>query len=195
MSWAIYLMIRICTKEKSCPIPILVLWELDKSLKLSFTDFMLILETTIFITTITGYPHGKLNLVLNSCSLTLKYLSFKAKKFFKRCAVIYKYICEFSFHYKWVISWLHDIIMSNTHFRVNLWLPECQGTPCSKQAQYLKLSDSNRIQTHNHSDPKWTLKHSAKWLSVCLQTRWLWGLNPVEICHFLVNISSLISLF
>ena len=83
MPWAIYLMIRICTKEKSCPISILVLWELDKSLKLSFTDFMLILETTIFITTITGYPHGKLNLVLNSCSLTLKYLNFKGKKFLK----------------------------------------------------------------------------------------------------------------
>ena len=28
---------------------------------------------------------------------------------------------------------------------------ECQGAPCSKQAQYLKfLSDSNEIRTHNH---------------------------------------------
>ena len=59
MPSAIYLMIRICTKEKSYPIPILVLWKLDKSIKLSFTDFMLILETAIFNTKITGSPHGK----------------------------------------------------------------------------------------------------------------------------------------
>ena len=30
---------------------------------------------------------------------------------------------------------LYVLIMSRTCFRVN----ECQGTPCSKQAQYLKL--------------------------------------------------------
>ena len=47
------------------------------------------------------------------------------------------------------------------HGRKEFWdpgnnLPECQGTPCSKQALYLKLiitvsaSDSNRVQTHNH---------------------------------------------
>ena len=120
MPWEIYLMIRICTEEKSCPIPKLVLRELGKSLKLSFTDFMLILETTIFNTTIRGSTHGKLNLVLNSCSLTLKYLKFKAKKLLKRCAVSYKYICKFSFNYKWVATWLHDITMSHTHFRVNL---------------------------------------------------------------------------
>ena len=29
-------------------------------------------------------------------------------------------------------------------------LPECQGTPCSKQVPCLKVSDSNVIQTHSH---------------------------------------------
>ena len=83
MPWAIYLLIRRCTKEKSCPIPILVLWELDKSLKLSFTDFMLILKTTIFNTTITGSPHAKLNLVLNSCSLRWNTLALKLQNSLK----------------------------------------------------------------------------------------------------------------
>ena len=29
-------------------------------------------------------------------------------------------------------------------------LPECQGTPCSEQVPYLKLSESNGIRTYNH---------------------------------------------
>ena len=42
--------------------------------------------------------------------------------------------------------------MSRTHFRVNLhsiaaWMSR---TPCLKQVQYLKFSDSIRIQAHNH---------------------------------------------
>ena len=60
---------------------------------------------------------------------------------------------------------LYVIIMSRTSFRVNphsISLHECQGTPCSKQAPYLKFKwqqrDLNRLDS------------LAKWLSVCLQT-------------------------
>ena len=35
-------------------------------------------------------------------------------------------------------------------------------------------SDSNEIRTHNYVVCKQTLNHLAKWLSVCLQTKWLW---------------------
>ena len=38
-------------------------------------------------------------------------------------------------------------------------LPECQGTPCSKQARNLKV---NWIRTHNHLVHKRTLNHLAK---------------------------------
>ena len=45
-------------------------------------------------------------------------------------------------------------------------LPECQGTPCSKQAPYLKF--------------KWSLRASlAKWLSVRLRSKWLWVRIPL----------------
>ena len=42
------------------------------------------------------------------------------------------------------------------------------------------LSDSNGIRTHNHLVCKQTLNHLAKlaslakWLSICLRTKWLW---------------------
>ena len=36
------------------------------------------------------------------------------------------------------------------------------------------LSDSNGTRTHNHLVCKRTYNHLAKWLSVCLQTKWLW---------------------
>ena len=38
-------------------------------------------------------------------------------------------------------------------------LPECQGTPCSKEAPYPSLSDSSVIRTHNHLVRKRTLDH------------------------------------
>ena len=41
-------------------------------------------------------------------------------------------------------------------------LPQCQGTPCSKQAPYLKFKDSNGIRTHNLLVCKRTLNHLAK---------------------------------
>ena len=43
------------------------------------------------------------------------------------------------------------------------------------------LNDSN-VQTHNDLVRKRTLNHEAtlaKWLSVCLQTKWLWVQNPL----------------
>ena len=49
-------------------------------------------------------------------------------------------------------------------------MPECQGT-------LLLLSDCNATQTHNYLVCKRTLNHLAKlakWLSVHLQTKWLW---------------------
>ena len=50
----------------------------------------------------------------------------------------------------------------------------------STQTQNDSISDSNEIQTHNHLLCKKTLNcltklaSLAKWLSVCLQTKWLW---------------------
>ena len=41
-------------------------------------------------------------------------------------------------------------------------LPECQRTPCLKQAPYLKISGSNEIRTHNRLVRKRTLNHLAK---------------------------------
>ena len=42
-------------------------------------------------------------------------------------------------------------------------LPECQGTPCSKQAPYLK----------------YILATNAKWLSVRFRSKWLWVRIPL----------------
>ena len=62
------------------------------------------------------------------------------------------------------------------------------------QLQYAtQLSDSNRIQTHNHLVYNQTLNYLAKltkWLSVCLQTKCLWvqvllqSLNLQKLCWF-----------
>ena len=60
--------------------------------------------------------------------------------------------------------YLYVIIMCRTSFRVNLHcnLPECQGTPYSKQAPYVKFNDINGIRTHNYLIRKQTLNHLAK---------------------------------
>ena len=57
------------------------------------------------------------------------------------------------------------------HFRVNphsivAWM----RTPCSKQVQNLK----------SKSDCNWT-RTLAKWLSVCLRTKWFWVRAPVAV--------------
>ena len=69
-------------------------------------------------------------------------------------------------------------MLLSCHVRVSEWihillLGECQGTPCSKQTPYLKLSDSNEIVTHNHSVRKRTFNNLAKltkWLSCVVST-------------------------
>ena len=43
-------------------------------------------------------------------------------------------------------------------------LPKCRGTPCLKQASYLKLSDNNGIRIHNHLVSKRRLNHLANLL-------------------------------
>ena len=43
-----------------------------------------------------------------------------------------------------------------------LLLPECQGTPCSKQIPYMSLSDCNGTWIHNHLVNKRTVNHLAK---------------------------------
>ena len=59
-------------------------------------------------------------------------------------------------------------------------LYSCQGTPCSKQARNLKFKWLDWTRTHNNLVRKRTLTHLAKlaslakWLSVRLQTNWLW---------------------
>ena len=50
-----------------------------------------------------------------------------------------------------VSQWIHT-----------LWLPECQGTPYSKQTQNLKFKWLNGTRTHNHVVRKRTLNHLAK---------------------------------
>ena len=67
------------------------------------------------------------------------------------------------------------MIMSHTHFRVNLNLivPECQETPCLKQAQYLKFKWQQVIWTLKLSVCKRRLSHLAKlamWLSCVVST-------------------------
>ena len=71
----------------------------------------------------------------------------------------------------WVVStYLYgafDCMFLSCHVRVwecihTLQLSECQETPCSKQAPYLKISDCNGTRTHNHLVRKRTLKHLAK---------------------------------
>ena len=61
---------------------------------------------------------------------------------------------------------------------------ECQGNPCSKQAQYMEIK---RLQWDSNPQPlsKRTLNHLAKlaslgkWLSVRLRIKWLWVRVPL----------------
>ena len=61
-------------------------------------------------------------------------------------------------------------IISHTRFEwiYTLQLPECQGSPCLKQMHYLTLVAS-----------------SAKWLSVCLRTKWLSVRIPFQSLNFI----------
>ena len=79
--------------------------------------------------------------------------------------------------------------------RVSEWictlqLPECLGTPCSKHARYLKFKWLQRIRNHSQLVRKQIINHLAKlanclsslakWLSVRLQTKWLWVRVPLQ---------------
>ena len=43
------------------------------------------------------------------------------------------------------------------------------------------LSDCNWTRTQNHLVRNGTLNHLAKWLSVCLQTKWLWVRDKLQL--------------
>ena len=86
-------------------------------------------------------------------------------------------------------SVLLDCMLLSCHVRVSewtliLWLPECQGTPCSKQARCLKFKwlqrDSNPQPQPATLFKKRLCASLAKWLSVRLQTKWLWVRVPLQ---------------
>ena len=73
-----------------------------------------------------------------------------------------------------------ECMFLSCHVRVSeliytLWLPECQGTPCLKQARNLKLSDCNWTRTHNHLVrkriptiwPNWLNDLAVLWELIC----------------------------
>ena len=67
--------------------------------------------------------------------------------------------------------------------RVNLRSAKYQGTPCSNQEWYLNLSHYNEIWTRSHLTCQRTFNHLAnlaKWLSLPLQTKWLWVRVPLQ---------------
>ena len=68
-------------------------------------------------------------------------------------------------------------------------LPECQGTPWSKQPWYWSLSDNNVIRTHNHLVRKGTLNHLAKGIQAeaCnfIKKEALAQVFSCEFCEFL----------
>ena len=88
--------------------------------------------------------------------------------------------------FSWVVStYLYggfDCMFLLRHVRISEWLdtlylPECQGTPCLKQAWYLKLKWPTRNRTQNHILHKRILNHLAKlteWLSWVVST-YLYG--------------------
>ena len=75
-------------------------------------------------------------------------------------------------------------MLFSCHIRISEWistllLPECQGTPCSKQVQHQKFKwQHNRVWTHSHLIHLATqpLNHIT---SVCLWTNWLWVYSPL----------------
>ena len=87
---------------------------------------------------------------------------------------------------------LYVIIMSRTSFRVNLHPTVCLNVKelLTRSRRHIwRLGDNNKIRTHDHFVCKQTLSHLAKlvilaglarltslakWLNVCLRTKWLW---------------------
>ena len=89
-----------------------------------------------------------------------------------------------------------DCMFLSCHVRVSEWihtlyLPEFQGTPCTKQARILKFKWLQLIRTHNHLVHKRTLNHLAKlakWLS-CVVSTYLYGAFDCMFlsCHVRVS--------
>ena len=93
--------------------------------------------------------------------------------------------------------WLHVLIVSHMHFRVNLTLYSCLNFKkrlAQNKRDIWSLSDCKVTRTHNHLVCKWTINHLAKLqvittqlnhlvrlakrFSVHLQTRCLWVWVP-----------------
>ena len=99
------------------------------------------------------------------------------------------------------IKSLHSVcvlIMSHTHFRVNLhsvvvWISKELLT--WSMPDIWSLSNCNRIWTRNLLFLKWTLNNLAKlakWWNVCLQTKWLWVLillQSFKLLNFEIHLS------
>ena len=88
--------------------------------------------------------------------------------------------CMFLSYHLRVSEWIHT-----------LYLLECQGTPCSKQAQYLKFKWLQQHSNLQHLVPKRTLNHLAKlakWLRIVMST-YLYGAFDCMLlsCHICVS--------
>ena len=86
-----------------------------------------------------------------------------------------------------------DCMFLSCHVHISEWihtlyLPECQGTPCSKQAQYLKFKWLQRDLNPNHLVRKRTLNQLAKlakWWRLSLRIKWLYVRVPLQSLKFL----------
>ena len=100
----------------------------------------------------------------------------------------------------WAVLW---VLICTVHLTVYYYLvtykfhsgfilysfPECQGTPCSKQAPYLTFEWQQWDRTHNHLVLKRTLNHLvklAKWL-ICVVSTYLYGDFDCMLQRMLVN--------
>ena len=102
---------------------------------------------------------------LSDCSRTPTYNHLVHKRTLNHLAKLAKWLsCVVSTY----LYGAFDCMFSSCHIRVlewmhTLYLPECQGIPCSKLAPNIwSLSDCNGTQTHNHLILKQTLNHLAK---------------------------------
>ena len=84
-------------------------------------------------------------------SLALVQMSFPIQKSFfikEFCYMLLLFVLQFhavKYERELSVEWFlqnldwYDCLFLSCHVRVSLQLPECQGTPCSKQARYLKF--------------------------------------------------------
>ena len=96
----------------------------------------------------------------------------------------------FSIKFVKVACMLLSCLVRASHRIYTLQLPQCQGTPCSKQEKW-QQHDSNGIRTNNHLFCKQTLNHLAKlikWLSFVVST-YLYGKFDCMLlsCHVHVS--------